>query len=457
MCDSGTPLYDALKERAARGKLRFHMPGHKGRDVYGSGLLRAMELDFTELRGTGNLYDGTAPIADAERLAAKAWRVPRAFFTTCGATSGIFAAIYLSTRGKKKIIIDRGCHKSVYHAAALMDLNPVYVYPDRIEGFNINGAVSPDKLEKLLTENPDAGAVVLTCPTYYGVMSDIKVIAKLTRRYGIPLIVDEAHGAHLPFSDGFSSAVALGADIAVCSMHKTLPALGQAAMVLTNEDISPLDARRALALFSTSSPSYDIMATMDLARDYMQNTGRAVCKTLSEKISRIRRGINSSGIFKTLDIPAIDPLRLCVNTAGAGLTGYKAAEILEDEFDIVCETADLLNVLFIITAADSNNDIERLNSGLCALRKYAGGAPVTPPDFPQGAKAALTPYDALNKAGTTIPLRESAGYISLNNLCPYPPGIPVVAMGEVIYPEHIAYLLLCGFSPEEQISVISLN
>lgn len=456
MNSSGAPLYDALNIRAAQEKLRFHMPGHKGRDVIESGFSHAISLDFTELNGTGNLYEGTPPIADAERLAAKAWRVPQAFFLTGGATSGLFTAIFLAARGGKKLIIDRGCHKCVYHAAAIFGLEPIYLYPKRIPDFNIYGAISPEDAAELLDNHSDVCGVVMTSPTYYGVMSNIEAIAEVTRRCNIPLIIDEAHGAHLPFQHGCGCAVARGADIAVCSMHKTLPALGQSALLTTSKAYSPTAVRRAASIFSTSSPSYDIMASMDLARRYMQTAGYANSAALADSLDKIRKRINEQGIFNALTTESLDPLRLCINTACSGLTGYDGAKILDEDFDIVCEAADTGNILFIITAADNNDDINRLSVALFKLQEYATGHPITLPEFPRAAVASIPPREALMAETRIKPLKESTGCVAGVNLCPYPPGIPIVAMGEVINSEHIAYLLLCGFSPDYPVRVVNI-
>ncbi len=449
-----TPLYDTLKNRAQSGTFRFHMPGHKGKDVFSSPLAGAQYIDFTELYGTGNLYDGIPPISDAERIAAEAFGTNAAFYLTGGATHGILTSLFLASRRTKRVLIDRGCHKSVYNAISLFGLEPVYIRSDLILPFGVSGAADCSELSRILSQDSDIGAVVITSPTYYGVVSDIAEIARICHKKEALLIVDEAHGAHFPFHEDMASSVSLGADLAVCSLHKTLPALGQAALLTSGSAISPDEIRRASAIFGTSSPSYNIMASMDLAIAFMKDKGREIEAAHAAFLSSLRREINARGVFSALDISPSDPMRLTVCTAVGGLCGYDAARILEDEMGIVCEMADTRNILFIITAADEDADLCALKASLISLERYAASHELEyalPPGF---AKAVMTPHDAMFSAHRIKKLCDCEGDVSAAVICPYPPGIPILCGGEVIEHEHISFLYENGFSPEDDISVL---
>ena len=448
------PLYHTLATRADAGALRFHMPGHKGKAIPESALAGACALDFTELYGTGNLYDGVFPIADAEALCARAWGVPQAFFLTGGATMGNFAMLSLVRQETAHILVDRGSHKSVYHALGLLDFSPEYLMPETIAPFGVAAPHAPENIDRILTQKPEIGAVILTSPTYYGVCSDIAAIAQVCRRHHARLLVDEAHGAHFPFLSDMPCAVRQGAALATCSMHKTLPALGQSALLLAGAEFPAYAVRRATALFGTSSPSYQVMASMDLARDFMEHEGRAICARHAETLRAIREEIRARGSFLPLCIDGGDPLRLCVMTSCAGLSGYRAAQLLEERHHIVCEMADERQVLFIITAADTTEELQKLSRALHALEQERG-APIVPqcaPPKPACVRYSL--HDALCMPAEQIALCDAPGRAAASHLCPYPPGIPVVAVGEVIEKDHLEYLYHNGFAQDDPVLVI---
>ena len=448
------PLYNSLRRRADEGAFRFHMPGHKGKEVFPSPLSGAQYIDFTELYGTGNLYDGIPPISDAEELAAKHWGVKDAFYLTGGATQGILTSLLLASRRCKKILLDRGCHKSVHNAIALFNLEYTPVSGDITEPFGIFSPISPETVDKALSDDPSIGAVVITSPTYYGVISDTAEISKACRKHGAMLIVDEAHGAHLPFHEGFCGAVKQGATLSVCSLHKTLPALGQAAMITSDGTISPEEIRSASAVFGTSSPSYNIMASMDLAVAFMNRDGREKSRVLEKKVSEIREKINTRSRFRALSENRLDPLRLTVCTACAGLCGYEAAGILERDFGIVCEMADMRNVLFIITVADEIHELEALSGALLALSENASGIQDTNELPNLSAEVRVSPNEALLSKPQNLPLCECSGKVSAATVSVYPPGIPLISPGEVISDEHISHLLKNGFFEDSLIPVI---
>lgn len=448
------PLYNVLRKRAESGAIRFHMPGHKGKNIPESVLSGACSIDFTELYGTGNLYDGVYPIADAEELCAAAWGVEQAFFLTGGATMGIHTMLSLVRTRTDKVLIDRGSHKSVYNALALMDITPEYIYPELDEKHGISKGYEAERIADALDENSEIGAVIITCPTYYGVCSDIKSIAEACHKRGVLLLVDEAHGAHFPFMKNKACAVSLGADLAVCSLHKTLPALGQAALLTAGNEFKDYEIRQKMSIFGTSSPSYQVMASIDLARDFMENEGKEICEKHAKKLRTIREEINKRGVFTALITPECDPLRLCVMTSDAGLSGYLAARILEEEYKVVCEMADERQVLFIITPADDEKELDILLNSIIALEKRAGEKIEAQSLLCVPPRTFCPPGAVLKSKAERVPLAWAAGRVAAANISPYPPGIPVIAMGEVIGEEYLPYLYHNGFDEEDLVLVI---
>ena len=260
-----TPLYDVLKEYASSSPGRWHMPGHKGNCLTAPELMGVAPLDVTELPSTGNLYTAGPPFEEAQRLWAEEFGFEYCQFLTGGSTMGIHTGLSLCARPGSRILLDRNCHRAAFHALALLDLEPVYLERPWLREDSLIGPVSPEDVENSLERHPDIKTVCITSPTYAGVLSNIWAISRIVHARGGKLFVDGAHGAHLPFLglDPFS-----GADAVVASAHKTLPALGQAALLFTR-GMEPEQVRRMASVYGTSSPSYPIMASMDLARDYM--------------------------------------------------------------------------------------------------------------------------------------------------------------------------------------------
>lgn len=451
-----TPLYDALLELSRQDPLRMHMPGHKGR---AGGLFRNIStIDFTELNSTGNLYTGEGPIRDAELLCAKAAGAKDALFFTCGSTQGIFTMLSAAVGMGGKLLLDRGCHKSVYHGMGLLDIDPVYLTPSSIPGTALAAPLTAEQAEQALTAHPSAKALFVTSPSYYGLRTDIGALARVCHAHGAYLLVDEAHGAHFPFV-GLSSAVALGADLAVVSTHKTWPALGSSSILYVGQDF-PMDVLRLKelsALFATTSPSYPILASIDYARDQLEYQAGDSYRLTVQRTAQLRDRINRETPFHALcpqDGLLLDPCRLTVDTLCAGLSGHDAAALLEQQ-NIFVEMADERYLVMILTCCDGEDSFDRLWEGLKNLLPDAGNttpeAPLEPPPLPV---ISCSIRNAMFGSCEFLPLKDAAGRVSAQILSPYPPGIPILAPGEEITQKHIAYLQKKSYNIEGTIAVL---
>lgn len=264
-----TPLYDALRGYAAKAPLRFHMPGHKGAFLPCPELAPLARLDVTEIPSTGNLYEDLSPIREAQALWARRMGAEYCQFLTGGSTMGIHTALTLCCPPGSRVLVDRSCHRSTFHALALLDLDPIFLPRPWLAEEGVAGPFSPLDVKKMLDQDPTIKTVCITSPTYCGLLSDIPAIAGVVHAHGGKLVVDGAHGAHLQFlgMDAYR-----GADAVVVSAHKTLPAMGQAALLFTN-GIDPGQVRRTAAIYGTSSPSYPILASLDTAREWLEGPG----------------------------------------------------------------------------------------------------------------------------------------------------------------------------------------
>ena len=377
-------LTEDLKRYAKSGVYPFHMPGHKRQPI---GEL-PYQLDLTEIPGFDYLHDPQGCIRDIEHRAERLYQAERAFLLINGATGGILAAVRAMTRPRDKVIVARNCHRSVFHAIELCDLEPVYYLPDPIDGTDIYGGVNPFLLDMLLREHPDAKLVILTSPTYEGVVSEIKWIAPICHRSGVRLLVDEAHGAHFPFSEAFPKpAVQCGADVAVVSLHKTLPAPTQTALLLTSDPKTAPELQRQLAVFESASPSYLLMSGAEDCLRYVENHSFKEYLTLLHDF-------------------------------------YRRAKSLQR-----------LHLLF----GDTKEGFHRLWR---ALKEIDAAVRCAEPDAAQAILTALPekrfdPGEMRRFETETVPLAQAAGTVSADYVYAYPPGIPYLVPGEVVSAEMI--------------------
>lgn len=437
-----TPLYDCLRRLAAEEPLLFNMPGHHGR-VLPVENLADISIDFTETNRTGDLLGGSGDaIEAAERLWAERLGFDSCLFLTGGSTQGNHAGLALLAGEGGAVAVDRGSHRSVFHAMALLDLTPHYLSRPWEADEGILGPVDPAEVDALLKQHPEINTVCITSPTYYGVISDIPAIARVCHARGARLMVDGAHGAHLPFLgyEGFAAA-----DVVVMSAHKTLPALGQTALLFANGyDLDAL--RRVGSVFGSSSPSYLLMASLDVAREWMETEG---VKTYTKAANIVENFRNTFPTVRPGRL-ALDPTRLVV-CCGDGFA-------LEGELTrrgIYPEMADSGHVVFIFTGADGAEEGGRLAA---ALEEILPGLPPAEPSRlpppPHWPERVLPLRQAFFSAVERVPLLEGEGRISAGQIAPYPPGIPVIAPGERIEKKHLAYLKRIGYNTREAVAVV---
>ncbi|MCD8144426.1 MAG: aminotransferase class I/II-fold pyridoxal phosphate-dependent enzyme [Oscillospiraceae bacterium] len=447
---SDTPLYDSLKSLEQRRPLRFDMPSHHGKPLPYFAPADWTALDWTEHNATGDLFTGGDCIEAAEQRWAERWEAEGCLFLTGGSTEGVHTALHLCCKPGDCILADRGSHRSLWNGLALLDVEPVFL-PRPWDGEReISGPIDPAAAEALWDEHPEAKALFVTSPTYYGVLSDIPALAAVAHRHGGVLIVDCAHGAHLPWV-GLPTPCQQGADLTILSAHKELPAPGQSALLLYR-GFSPERVRQAGRIYGSSSPSYVMMAAMDAVRGWLDETG-AYAHLTQTVLPPVRRRLERETAFRLTAND--DPARLVLSTRGTGCTGFQALERLE-QADIFIEMADLTHLVLITSCLDNEADFDRL---ITALHDLFSPAPLdlpplpTPPPLPPRVcslrRALFSPREERS-------LKDCAGLVSAEQIAPYPPGVPIVLPGEQIEKKHLAYLQKIGYNISQNGIVCSL-
>lgn len=417
------------------------MPGHKGTPPYGDIFGGALPLfDVTELGPTDSLYDAAGPILEAERLAAALYGVRDTMFSASGASLCIAAMLRLAAQktGGHRIVCGRNVHRSAVHAMALLGLEPVWLWPKAPEGFSLPGRVCAKDISEALAQYSDVAAVYLTSPDYYGELCDVNAAANACKPYRVPLLVDNAHGAHLRFCHGgVLHPAALGASFTCDSAHKTLPVFTGGAMLhLCVPGFTRNDAKQAMALFGTTSPSYLIMLSLDLGRAWLARNGKAAYGALCGRVEELRALAREKGIG-VVEGELTDPARLTLDTARAGVAGADAAREMERS-GIVAEFADARHVVLLPTPMNSEADFDCLRG---YLKNFRPGAPLAPTPWAyERPVQAITLREAVLAAHETLPVEQAAGRVCAVAACPCPPGVPPVMPGERITPEAARHL-----------------
>jgi arginine/lysine/ornithine decarboxylase len=451
-----TPLVDALKKYASSNHAAFYTPGHKRgqgilpklTDCFGSQVFKA---DLPELPELGSLFASVGVIQSAQELAAAAFGASHTWFLINGSTCGIVAAIMATCGTGDKIILPRNVHQSAIAGLIFSGATPIFIDPEYDPVLDIAHSITFESVEAALKQHSDIKAVMMVYPTYFGVCGDIEKIARLTHQYNIPLLVDEAHGAHFAFHPNFPiSALKTGADLSIQSIHKTLGSLTQASMLHVQGDrIDTNRLAKSLELVQSSSPSYLLLASLDAARQQMATEGKQLMSRTLQLAANARTQISQIPDLSVLELSlptpgfmALDKTRLTVNVSGLGLTGFAADEILVD-YDVIAELPSLQNLTFIISLGNTNADIETLVQALKTLatdHKQVFDREKAIAPFNLESKLALTPRQAFYADTETLPIEQTRDRFCGELVCPYPPGIPVLIPGEIVTTQAIAYL-----------------
>lgn len=463
-------LEEKLREYKNTDIYPFHMPGHKRREFpfpnpYG--------IDITEIDGFDNLHHATDILKEAQERAAQLYGAGRSFYLVNGSTCGILAAVCAAAKKRSKVLVARNCHKAVYHALFLQELRAEYLYPDLTKN-NIQGQITPVQVEEALKKQPDIAAVILTSPTYEGIVSDISEIAEIVHAYGIPLLIDEAHGAHFGFGAGFpENAVTCGADAVIMSLHKTLPSFTQTALLhLCSDRISEEKIKEYLGIFQTSSPSYLFMAGMDSCIRRIKEEGEELFFNYRKRLDDFYRDTADLQRIHVMNREELskqeafdwDDSKIVIFTAKTHLTGESLHRILLERYHLQVEMVSAHYVLAMTSIMDTQEGFERLNRALHEIDRYFQSAQMTternydiinkieffrdpdmlsPRELYRKNPVILPFYEARELKQVEIPLDLAAGKISADMIYIYPPGIPMIVPGEMITEDFIKRIKVC--------------
>ena len=476
MNQNSAPVYEALQKFRNMRVVPFDVPGHKhGR---GNPELTAflgqqcVAVDVNSMKPLDNLCHPVSVIREAEMLAADAFGAANAFLMVGGTTSSVQSMILSACKRGDKIILPRNVHRSVINALVLCGAVPVYVNPEVDTRLGISLGMEREQVQKAISENPDAVAVLVNNPTYYGICSDIKAIAKMAHDAGMLFLADEAHGTHFYFGENMPvSAMAAGADMSAVSMHKSGGSLTQSSLLLTGENINSGHVRQIINLTQTTSGSYLLMSSLDISRRNLALRGREVFAKVVSMANYARDEINSIGGYYAFGSELIngnsifdfDRTKLSVYTRDIGLAGIEVYDILRDEYDIQIEFGDIGNILAYLSMGDRPQELERLVSALAEIRRlYEKDKSGLLSQEYIDPEVVTSPQEAFYARKKSVPIKESAGLVCSEFVMCYPPGIPILAPGERITKEILDYILYakekgCSMTGPEDPDILNIN
>ncbi|MCR5738354.1 MAG: aminotransferase class I/II-fold pyridoxal phosphate-dependent enzyme [Lachnospiraceae bacterium] len=448
------PLYSALEKFRRLRVVPFDVPGHK-RGRGNRGLVdflgqQCVEIDVNSMKPLDNLCHPVSVIKEAEDLAADAFGAAHAFFMVGGTTGAVQSMVFTACKRGDKIIMPRNVHKSAINALVLCGAIPVYIDPKVDTKLGIPLGMEIDDVKKAIAENPDARAILINNPSYYGICSDLRTIVKLAHDAGMLALVDEAHGTHLYFGEDLPlNGMAAGADMSAVSMHKSGGSLTQSSLLLIGEGVNEGYVSNIINLTQTTSASYLLLGSLDISRRNLALHGRDSFAKVCEMASYARSEINEiegyyafgSELINGRSVFDFDETKLVINTRGIGLTGIEVYDLLREEYDIQMEFGDLSNVLAYISIGDRLQEIERLAGALDDIARlyskpegsFFSAEYVTP-------IVKATPQEAFYAEKVKLPIDETVGRICAESVMCYPPGIPILAPGEMITREILDYI-----------------
>jgi arginine/lysine/ornithine decarboxylase len=457
-----TPILDTLRDCADKFHAPFYAPGHKRGQGISSALInllgaKVFQADLPELPELDNLFAPEGVLLEAQILASETFGADQTWFLVNGSTCGIIAAILATCQPGDKIILPRNVHQSAISGLILSGAIPIFINPEYDAQWDITYSITAESVADALRHHPDAKAVMMVYPTYHGVCGDIAKIAEIVHQYNIPLLVDEAHGAHFNFHPDLPiSGLKSGADLTVQSIHKVLGAMTQASMLHVKHDrVNSQRVSRALQLVESTSPSYLLLASLDAARQQMALEGNALMSHTLALADKARSFLSQIPGLSVLQLSKrspgfvnLDKTRLTVKVSDLGITGFEGDQILNEELGVTAELPLLHHLTFIISLGNTEADIDNLVKAFINLeermKKRKGGEKrdkilgYSFVDLP--LPIALTPREAFFSMGEMVSREKAKNRISAELICPYPPGIPILMPGEIITPDALDYL-----------------
>ena len=473
---NNAPLYEAMKNFRLNRVVPFDVPGHKGgrgnEELTNFLGINCLKADVNSMKPLDNLCHPVSVIKDAQALAAEAFGAKSSFFIVNGTTGSVQAMIMSTCKEGDKIIMPRNVHRSAINALVVNGAVPVYVNPGVNKRLGIPLGMSVSEVKKAIIENPDAKAILINNPTYYGVCSDLREIVRLAHENNMLALVDEAHGTHLYFGEGMPlNAMAAGADMAAVSMHKSGGSLTQSSILLCGDSINADYVRQVINLTQTTSASYLLMSSLDIARKNLALHGKQIFAKAESYAEYARKEINSIGGYYAFGkelcdgdaFYAFDGTKLSINTMETGLAGIEVYDLLRDEYNIQIEFGDIGNILAYISAGDRALEIERLISALAEIKRLYSKDQNGMFDHEYiNPLVELSPKNAFFTEKEKVELDKADGKICGEFVMCYPPGIPILAPGERITGEIIEYIKYakekgCFLSGTQDITVNSLE
>ena len=453
-----------LTEHADTNPVSFHMPGHKGSRIYrengyGYFLDKIMDCDITEIPGADNLFQTEGIIAETMKKYERLYGVKKSYLLVNGSSGGLISAILACVRPGGKLIMARNSHKSIFNALGLASIEPVYAYPEEAEGCGILGEITAEEIVRCMDDNPDADAVILPSPNYYGICSNVRKIAEEVHKRGKVLIVDQAHGAHLRLFEKYAgsgagcacaecgfpeSAETQGADIVINSIHKTLASFTQSALLnLTSDRVNPFVMEDKLQTIESSSPSYLLMATLDINADLLEKSGERLIKEWTDNLEYFYTEAEKIPGLRVIMPHNMDRTKINIDMSAYGINGNELEELLMER-DIFIELVTGNIVMCMTGIGNTRRDYERLIESLKEIaaklgENKAGGQAIRPAGQPEVLTRVLE-KKAVPVEKEFVLIDEAAGRVCGSSIIPYPPGIPIVCPGEVIDEAVIEYV-----------------
>ncbi len=443
-------LYNKLLEYSKSNIYPMHMPGHKRNDKY-LNMINPYLLDITEIEDFDNLFHAKGILKESMKRAASHYNSCNTNYLVGGSSAGILSGISACTKKGDKILVARNSHKSVYNAIYINELKPIYIYPQINSQYGINCGINPEDIEKMLTKHKDIRLIIITSPTYEGVVSDIEGISEISHKHKIPLFVDEAHGSHLGFHSYFpANSIQGGADIVIHSLHKTLPAFTQTGLIHVNSSFVDYEkVKECLSIYQSSSPSYLLMSSIDKCINLLIEDGEELFRSFARRLESFYKKTEQLKHLKVLRKEDIyfDPSKIILSVRDVDISSIELYAILLEKYKIQVEMVSTDYIIAMTSICDTAVGFNRLLEALLDIdrqvKKKQSIYKTNMDILNQEVEIVKSIYEAKTSPSETIPFIDSGGRITREYIYLYPPGLPILLPGERITKKHIKYLLEC--------------